>query len=285
MADTLRGADISFDGAAKAMKAAGLAFAQTECSIGMGENPSGVRNIEAFRNVGLLAGLYHYCIFTNDVEREIDALIARVLRIEAQCGRLDLAIELDVEQPKSRSDLTLPLPAPQIIKWLVRAAQKVREGLNHRPIFYGYPAYWKMLDVPELADPELGACPLNLADYDHGLFPDDSALGMIFNARTPEFVNHNPWSRWTMMQTGGNARLTGIPHIVDVDVFAGTAEQLKATRDPLTIDAGPIVHPDVDFPSREYPDGPAVDRDAPTVRALPDVPDAPPSDVGPITNE
>lgn len=259
MGDTLHGADISFKGDAKAMKGAGLVFAQAECSIGMGENPTGEWNLEQFKNAGLLGGLYHYCLFTNDVEREIDALIARVQRIESQLGWCDMAIELDVEQPKSRTDLTLPLPAPQIIKWLVRAAQKIREGLNHRPFVYGYPAYWKMLDVPELADPELGACPLTLADYGHGLFPDDSALGMIFDAREPFFVQHTPWSRWAMMQTRGNARLAGIPHIVDVDAFAGTAEQLKATRDPLSIDAESIVHPDV--------------------------PMDPPSDVGPITNE
>lgn len=278
MADTLRGADISFDGDAKAMKAAGLVFAQCECSIGMGENPSGVRNLEAFKNTGLLAGLYHYCCFTNDVEREIDALIARVLRIEAQVGRLDFALELDAEQPKSKTDLTLPLPAPLVIKWLVRAVVKIREALAHRPFVYGYPSYFKMLDVPELDDPELGACPLSLADYGHGDFPDDSVIGLIFKPFQPMFVHHNPWKRWAMMQTDGDARMNGIPHIIDVDVFAGSADALRATRDPVSLDVGPIIHPDVDFPDRDY----TVDRDAPTVPALPQ---DPPSDKGPITNE
>lgn len=232
----LRGVDYSFPGAAASVKPAGFDFATVESSIGMHDNASWQSNVLALKKAGVPCSGYHYCIFTNDPIAEADALVARVKRIEAAAGEpLDFAISADVEMPKSETDLSLPLPAAQIIAWLNVFLPRVRAGLGYYPVVYIYQAYLKMLDIPALATSELRNCLLWLADYDEGAFPTTPGTPRIFDPKNPLFVRNNPWklAQLLFMQTKGNTTVPGIPHIVDTDVFFGTLADLKATRGGL----------------------------------------------------
>jgi GH25 family lysozyme M1 (1,4-beta-N-acetylmuramidase) len=229
----LRGVDYSFPGSATFVKPAGFDFAIVECSIGMHDNASGSANLAALKKAGVPASLYHYCIFENDPVAEANALVSRVKRFEDAAGSpCDFAISIDIEEPKSKTDANLPMPALQIIAWLDAFVPVVRAGLGYFPLAYTYNDYARMLGLePAFATCALKDCPLWLADSSRGRFPDASAatMGLMFQPTSPFFCRHNPWRRAAMFQSAGNATVPGIPHIVDVDVFFGSIGDLSAT--------------------------------------------------------
>lgn len=239
----LQGLDISFDGDAKAIKAAGRTFAIAELAIGTSENPSGGRMLRAFQAAGLLGSLYVYLIYakTNaDGERVPTDPVAQArahLAMLAKHPPVDFAVAIDIEQPVSGKDSNLPLSPKEIVDWLDAYLDVLIPGLGYAPLVYSYPDYLRMLKPALAASRNLGKCPLWIADADGGEDPSESYLGLNFDpkARGGAFFlppGVNPWQSWSMIQSRGNATVPGVPHIVDVDVFRGTEGDLREVGKP-----------------------------------------------------
>jgi GH25 family lysozyme M1 (1,4-beta-N-acetylmuramidase) len=233
----IRGCDVSFQCPGAAIKAAGLVFAISECSIGMGTNASHVQNIADWQANGLAASVYHYAIFTNDPTAEANHLCDLIEKLP---GRgLDFPACVDVEMPKNKTDLNLPLPAPQIIAWLETFVTVYKNRMGHYPMVYTYPSYGKMLGAALAGSKVLGLCPLWIADYFHGMWPADGTVTVVCDPKSPWFLG-GPWTDYAVMQTKGNTNVPGIPTIVDTDVAQGTVDDLRAlfTKDQPSI--GPL---------------------------------------------
>lgn len=267
----IRGVDISFDGDARAIKAAGFDFALAEILIGTSVNPSGARNLLAFRANGLISGAYVYALYAHFDDQGVAHVTDPIAHAKAFCDYaqtlhdLETVPWLDVEQPDRKgSTKPLPLPAPVIVDWCEQYTDYVERELGVLMPFYTFPAYGTALGDALRASTKLGRLPFAPASYLKALYPQPGQLPMQCDPRSPYYLA-TPWgSRWSLWQTAGNVRVPGVPHIVDVDVFNGTAEELRALGklDPMPL-----------------PDS------SPTAIIHPDVPMDPPSDVGPITNE
>lgn len=249
---TIRGVDISFDGDAKAIKASGRDFALAELAIGNNENPSGGRMLRAFQAAGLAGGLYVYLVYAHtnpDGTRSPTDPVAQAkahLALLAKHPPVDLPLSIDVEQPVSASDANLPLTPKQIVDWLDAYLDVLLPGLGYAPLCYSYSSYLKSLAPALGSSRNLKKTLLWIADYDGGIEPSESYLGLIFDphARGGSFFlppGVNPWTSWTMIQSKGNATVPGIPHIVDTDLFRGSLADLRMlTKRRSPAPAGPV---------------------------------------------
>lgn len=234
----LRGCDVSFKSPGGPMKAAGLSFALSECSIGSGENASWRTNVPEWQANGLLASAYHFCIYSQvsggvatgvptDPVAQANTLCDRL-----QAGpQLDFPCAIDIEQPLSANDTHLPgMTGPQIIAWLEQHIDTFVSRMHYFPLFYTYPSYAKMLGPALPASSVIGKCPLWIADGFHGMWPADGTVTVVCNPKSQWFLG-GPWNDFAMMQTVGNAAVGSVPPIqtiVDTDVFNGTEDDLRA---------------------------------------------------------
>jgi lysozyme len=114
-------------------------------------------------------------------------------------GELPPVIDVEVDGGKSPAEI-----ASRVRAWI----ERVRGKLHVEPIVYTGPEFWR----DRVGGADVGQ-PLWLAHYTRDC-PTVPA----------------PWTRWTYWQHTDSGRVPGIVGPVDLDVFAGTIDDMRALR-------------------------------------------------------
>lgn len=184
---------------------AGIRFAICKMTEGAhGVDPTGIRNLEAARAVGLVEGAYHFARVADDPVMQADALWRAVGPMMPK-----LPPVIDIESAPSF------MTGPQIIEATERLAKEIRDRFGRWPIIYSYPSFLMRLGPTLAKSGTLGMCKLWIAHY---LWTKDGAPPISVQPMVPM-----PWSKWTIWQHSGNggAKVPGIATDVDRNVFAG----------------------------------------------------------------
>jgi len=195
---TVAGIDVSYyqnDISWKRVRRAGMRYAFIRTSDGL-DNPDDrfAKNWAGAKRAGLLRGAYQYFRADQDATAQADLLINTLAK-----DRGELPPVIDIENAGGKSPEEL---AVRVQTWIAR----VRDKLGVEPILYTGPEFWR--DKANNAD--LSAQPLWIAHYTRGC---------------PTIPT--PWTKWTFWQHTDNGRVPGIEGAVDLDLFAGTYQDLQ----------------------------------------------------------
>jgi len=157
---------------------------------------------------GVMAGAYHFFRPKVDVDAQVQAFTGLVSALMPG----ELPPVLDLEAPKDWTGIAIADRVTLVLRWLT----KVKQALGVTPIVYASPDFVKsVLHSPSA----LAAYPLWLAHY---------ALSPVVPA---------PWSDWTFWQYTQAGAVTGVSGSVDLDLFNGNMEALRA----LVVQPAPVV--------------------------------------------
>jgi lysozyme len=178
----------------KRVRRAGIGFAFARVSDGLDVvDERFAANFVGMRRAGIRRGAYQHFRASVDPKRQADLLVRSVLRL----GRPDLPLVADVETDDGMSadDVRARLRV-----WL----RRIERRTGRRPIVYTSPAMSGTLGDA------FGAYHLWVAHYevDCPKLPDG-------------------WKRWRFWQRSSVGKVDGIKGNVDLDVFAGTARELR----------------------------------------------------------
>ncbi len=151
-------------------------------------------NWSGARRAHVLRGAYQ---FFRPEQSPIDQANVMIRRLRAR-GRGELPPVLDIEVT---GGLPLATVAANARLWI----EQVRSHLGVEPIVYTNPGMWRWRGASELAHQ-----PLWLAHY---------------TEQCPSVPS--PWPAWTFWQYTENGRVDGIDTLVDLDVYAGTLDDLR----------------------------------------------------------
>ena len=180
------------------VRRAGIQFAFIRLSDGVAVRDSRfATNWTEAKRAGLVRGAYQFFRPDQSVTAQADLMIAAMRGRE----RDDLPPVIDIEVD---GGLAPPVVAARAGAWI----ERVRDKLGVEPIVYTGSDLWRN-GGGEL----LGAQALWLAHYTQGC---------------PTLPS--PWTRWAFWQHTDRGAVPGIEGPVDLDLFAGTAGELRATR-------------------------------------------------------
>ena len=195
---TVSGIDVSYyqeDISWKRVHRAGIRFAFIRSSDGL-DRPDErfARNWAGAKRAGVMRGAYQYFRPEQDATAQADLLVAALAK---DPGELPPVIDVETDGGKSPAEL-----AQRIETWIAR----VREKVGVEPIVYTGPEFWR--DKTKNAD--FSSQPLWIAHY---------------TRNCPSIPS--TWSKWTFWQYADNGRVPGIDVDVDLDLFAGTLQDLE----------------------------------------------------------
>lgn len=195
---TVPGIDVSYyqDAIAwKRVRRAGIRYAFIRASDGFDRTDERfARNWHDAKRAGVLRGAYQYFRPDQDPTAQADLLVNLLAK-----DRGELPPVIDVETDGGKPPAVL---VARVQTWIAR----VRDKLGVEPIVYTGPEFWR--DRAKNAD--VSAQPLWIAHYTRGC-PTVPA----------------PWTAWTFWQHTDNGRVPGIEGPVDLDLFAGTLQDLE----------------------------------------------------------
>ncbi|MBI1946459.1 MAG: SH3 domain-containing protein [Deltaproteobacteria bacterium] len=175
----------------------GVQYAFIRVSDGLGHVDSKFeRNWAGARDQGILRGAYQFFRSNQDPIAQAELLIEKVGQLEAG----DLPPVIDVESKDGQSAQTI---ARKVGQWL----DHVEAALGVRPIIYTGPYFWR---------DQVGG-----ADF------DDHALWIAHYGTSCPYVPAT-WTSWTFHQHSSSGRVRGISGNVDMNLFNGTLNQLRA---------------------------------------------------------
>ncbi len=194
---TVRGIDVSYYQEAiawKRVRGEGIAFAFIRATDGVAPvDPRFLANWADAKRAGVLRGAYQFFRPTESAVAQADALIAA---LGPDPGELPPVIDVEVTDGISSAKLVARVQA-----WVDR----VRTRLHVEPIVYTAPGLWPG------GPPALAAQPLWVAHYTDAC------------PRVPP-----PWTHWAFWQFSERGEIAGIGPSVDLDVFAGSFDDLEA---------------------------------------------------------
>lgn len=200
--NSIRGIDVSkYQGTIdwSQVATAGLSFVFIKASQGITEvDPELAANWSGAQTAGLLRGAYHFYQPGDDPTQQAEHFLAT-----APLDAGDLPPVLDIETAGSLS------PA-EIVQGVATWLDVVQQATGRTPILYTSPGFWKTLDATQF-----GGYPLWVAEY--GVSSPIVPAG---------------WSRWTFWQYSESGTVAGIQGAVDLDLFQGSLEELKALAGP-----------------------------------------------------
>jgi GH25 family lysozyme M1 (1,4-beta-N-acetylmuramidase) len=176
--------------------AAGYRFAFLRVNDGTNDvDPTFADNWAGAKAAGLLRGAYQYFRPGEDVKEQASIIIKEIGRLKPG----DLPVVMDIE--------SLGGQAPEVViarmrTWL--ALVKKRTGKT--PVIYTNPATWSKLDEPDFSE-----FPLWIASW---------------AADCPAEIGE--WKQWRWWQHSSTGRMPGISADVDLDLFRGSFDDLKA---------------------------------------------------------
>jgi lysozyme len=193
----LPGIDVSsYQGAIdwRRVRAAGVVFAFARVSDGVDVvDERFPENFAAMKRAGIRRGAYQHFRASADPEAQADLLVAAVRR----AGRADLPLVADVETDDG-------MAPDQVRARLARWLRRVERRTRRRPIVYTSPA------MSDTLGGQFGGYHLWLAHYE---------------VECPSLAAG--WQRWAFWQHSSSGRVPGVNGAVDLDVFAGTAAELR----------------------------------------------------------
>ncbi|MBA3542762.1 MAG: glycoside hydrolase family 25 protein [Deltaproteobacteria bacterium] len=192
------------------VRRAGLRFAFIRISDGTTvEDPLFVRNWSGARAAGMLRGSYQYFRPDQSATAQADLVIAA---LREDPGELPPTIDVE-----TTGGLKPAAIAAKIRVWV----ERVRTRLGIEPLVYTSPDFWR-----EEVGTNIGP------DQVRSVNPSEQPLWLAhYTTKCPTVPA--PWTRWTFWQHSQTGRVPGIKGPVDLDVFAGTIDQLYALR-PIT---------------------------------------------------
>lgn len=193
-----RGIDVSYHQDRvdwRRVREAGIEFAFIRLSDGLTfDDPRFHANWDGARRAGIARGAYQFFRPEESATAQADRMIAALARDPGE-----LAPVIDVEVTGDRAPAQL---ARAIRAWVDR----VRAKTGREPIIYTSPAFWR----DHVGSADLTSQPLWLAHYTDGC------------PRIP-----TPWTRWTFWQHSETGAVPGIRRRVDLNLFAGTLDELR----------------------------------------------------------
>ena len=177
------------------VRKAGIRFAFIRVSDGTTvEDPQFDENWIAAKQAHVLRGAYQYFRPEQSPTAQADLLIATIARDGGE-----LAPVIDVEATGGKGPAQI---AAAIKIWI----ERVRTRLGVEPIIYTSPEFWR----DRVGGADFSTQKLWLAHYTEEC------------PRVPA-----PWTTWTFWQFSKTGRVSGINGAVDLDVFAGTIDDLR----------------------------------------------------------
>lgn len=179
----------------KRVRRAGLRFAFVRISDGTTiADPMFNKNWSGAKRAGIVRGSYQFFRPEESATAQADIVIAA---LKFDPGELPPAIDVEADGGLRPAEL-----AAKVRVWVDR----VRTKLGVEPLIYASPEFWREklggADIPQ---------PLWLAHY---------------TQKCPTVPA--PWTRWTFWQHSKSGSVPGIYGPVDLDVFAGTLDELRA---------------------------------------------------------
>lgn len=200
-------------------------------------DPTRLRNLEGVAASGRIPLVYIFFRSSQDPEAQAEALYKAVGPDQPLLVLLDFETIADGLTPEQACAKALAL------------AKAIEARFGYWPAIYLYPDFARRMAKGLAACPELGQCPLMMADYSGGENPPDGWHPFI----------PSPWTKWAFAQTSGNnsSIVPGIPSHVDHDLFNGDEDALRALLGLTGQGEAPAatVHPDVDMPAPDYSNG------------------------------
>ncbi|MBA3452540.1 MAG: hypothetical protein H0T42_05515 [Deltaproteobacteria bacterium] len=177
------------------VRKAGIRFAFIRVSDGTTvEDPRFAENWAGAKQAHVLRGAYQFFRPEQSPTAQADLLIAAIAR---DGGELPPVIDVEATGGKSPAQI-----AGAIKVWV----ERVRNRLGVEPIIYTSPEFWR----DRVGGADFSAQKLWLAHY---------------TAECPRVPA--PWKAWTFWQYSKTGRVSGIKGDVDLDVFAGTIDDLR----------------------------------------------------------
>ncbi|MBG6121392.1 glycoside hydrolase family 25 protein [Corynebacterium aquatimens] len=160
-------------------------------------NPSYAQDVESARANGLEVGAYHFARPGIDARAQARHF-ANVIK-SGPANTLPPVLDLEVDEG---------LSAAQLQQWTRDFMDELKKLTGRTPILYTYKYFWigKMANTTEFAE-----FPLWLAAY-----------------QTSPPAPVGGWDRVDIWQRSGSGRVAGVPTIVDMNLFNGDKNQLKA---------------------------------------------------------
>ncbi len=185
----------------------GKSFAFIKATEGTApENDFYQADVKAARAAGMVIGSYHKGRPSMDAAAQARAFATRL----QSAGGPQLPPVLDIEIDEGRS------PA-QIVAWTQTFLEETKRLTGRTPIVYTYRWFWITKTGNSTAFTDY---PLWLAEY---------------NKPEPTFPLVGGWREWTFWQRAGNdGSSPGFSSAVDLNVFAGSREDLKAWVGPVS---------------------------------------------------
>jgi lysozyme len=176
---------------------AGLRFAFIRVSDGTTvDDPMFDKNWAGAKRAGLLRGAYQHFRPDENARAQADMMIAALMH---DGGELPPVIDVEVDGGKRPDEI-----AARVRVWI----ERVRDKLHVEPMVYTGPEFWR----DRVGGADVGV-PLWVAHYTREC-PTVPA----------------PWERWTYWQHTDSGRVPGINGPVDLDLFAGTVDDLRRLR-------------------------------------------------------
>jgi lysozyme len=195
---TVAGIDVSYYQESiewRRVRRAGMRFAFIRVSDGVTvEDPRFAKNWSGAKRAGMLRGAYQHFRPEESATAQADLLVAAIAR---DPGELPPVIDVEVDGGKSPDQV-----ADRVRTWVAR----VRSQLGVEPIIYTGPEFWR----ERVGGADLSSQPLWVAHYTR-------------NCPTVP----PPWTTWTFWQHTDSGQVPGIEGPVDLDVFAGTLDDLE----------------------------------------------------------
>jgi lysozyme len=189
---------------------AGIAFAYIKATEGLQNDPNSAARIAYFQSnwqqaadAGVLRGAYHFFRANDDSELQADQFLMAIGAV----ADADLPPMLDVETDDGTDNAT-------IILRVHRCLERIQSQLGVTPLVYTYASFWNAH-----LDAGFGAYPLWIAAYG-----PDQPMPPVVPDRQPTLPVG--WDSWVLWQYGSKGQVDGIDAVVDLDLFAGSVQDL-----------------------------------------------------------
>lgn len=172
---------------------------------------------KAAKQHGVIRGAYHYLMPNQPIQPQIDYFISAVGALEVG----DLPPVLDLEEPEIWQHIAQADRVPLVLRFL----EAMEKAFGVTPMLYCSPSFIPNVLGTANAEP-LKRFPLWIANY-----------------RVAQPTVPKPWDRWTFWQFTPEGKCPGFNGTCDLNVFNGTAEDLRALTVqsilPAVEEAGP----------------------------------------------
>jgi lysozyme len=179
----------------------GKSFAFIRVSDGWFKDPRFDQNWQGASDAGLYRGAYQYFRAGQDPIEQANLLLDA---IGGQLGDMDLPPVLDLETKDGVSSTTV---IARVLDW----TEHVQKAIGRAPVIYTGVGFTSEIGNPRT----IAAYPLWVANWTSGC-----------PAMPPA------WSGWQFWQNRDNGSVAGVPRVVDLDYFNGSAEDLAAYAGP-----------------------------------------------------